>query len=112
MSYKCQLCRTPVPPKTPKRRHAEYRPDGSIEREWDVCGSCAHALRGGASVSFLQYVNRPRSATPSVPALVAAATVPATPAFTPPAPTLAAGLVERWRGRAVGDLGTKTPGGR
>lgn len=99
MSYRCQLCCTPVPPKTPKRRYIVYRVssnpavNGQIEREWDVCGSCQAMLQIGYRIADVVEVRRPK------PVPVFAPFVPIQPIPPLPAPSLASELLEKWRGK-------------
>lgn len=58
MSYRCEICRAKVPPKGPQRRARKYRRDGSIEREYAVCGTCFGRLAEGVTLDELSEIVR------------------------------------------------------
>lgn len=53
MSYRCEVCRTAVPPGRPRLVHRLTRSDGSTARELAVCPGCQRALAAGASLAEL-----------------------------------------------------------
>ena len=53
MSYRCQLCRAPVPTGTPRINHVIKRVDGSISRELSVCQCCHDALASGKTAKSM-----------------------------------------------------------
>lgn len=69
MSYKCEACNRHVRPGVARRTHAILRPNGGIERELAVCGTCAHLLDEGMPLWLVIRQNRvPEQPKPTVPA--------------------------------------------
>lgn len=49
--YRCEVCRTTQPPRTPKRKHLVCYPNGQIAREVAVCEGCQVELARGKSLA-------------------------------------------------------------
>jgi hypothetical protein len=110
VSYRCQLCPAVVPSGRTRRVHRVLRPDGNIEREIPVCSDCDLLLARGLSVA--EVVKRRKPPDPEAPVLVTAPRPKVvdlgTPAPKVAAPTTAK-VLEKWQGKANGNLTVKTP---